>query len=252
MNNFDYEPIPHQDEFGSSAFLFDLRNSTAITRRISWDKRLPIHINFMMELNKKVYETIYNNCNPEEFAMNDTGDGYLCVFWDKLHALTCLDTAIRIQEFLELELPKHNAALKAVKPEDDIPKFDYGFAIHSGASTINRTTYTKNGKPVYKDFIFGIVANTVARLEAFTKNYIEFKFLVTENYKDNYLKQVKQVTNKDNLSNLFEDKNRYVHESLGRVNIKDGKENSKIGNKGHIVYALSADFLTKFKEYYAL
>jgi len=242
MNNFNYEPIYNQDEFGSSAFLFDLKNSTAITRRISWDKRLPIHINFMMELHKKVYETLYNNCNPEEFAMNDTGDGYLCVFGDKLHALTCLDTAIRIQEFLELELPKHNAALKAVKPEDDIPKFDYGFAIHSGASTINRTTYTKNGKPVYKDFIFGIVANTVARLESFTKNYVEFKFLVTGNYKDNYLEQ---ATN-EKLKDLFRDGRTYVHESLGRVNLKDGKEN------GHTIYALSADFLTKFKEYYAL
>jgi len=60
--------------------------------------------------------------------MNDTGDGYLCVFWDKFHALTCLDMAIRIQEFLEKNLPVHN---KALQLEDDFIKFDYGIAIHS-------------------------------------------------------------------------------------------------------------------------
>ena len=215
MNNFNYEPIYNQDEFGSSAFLFDLRNSTAITRRISWDKRLPIHMDFMMELHNKVYETLYNNCNPEEFAMNDTGDGYLCVFWDKLHALTCLDMAVGIIEFLESNLPKHNEVLLL---KDDIAKFDYGFAIHSGGSTINRTTYNKDAKLIQKDFIFGIVVNTVARLESFTKNYIEFKFLATGNYRKTYLHQ----TEDKDMRNLF--KHPYVRRSLGKVDIKDGKE----------------------------
>ena len=127
MNNFHYESVPNQDDRGSSAFLFDLRNSTTIIRRISWDTRLLKHIEFMMKLHKKVYETLYNNCDPDKFAMNDTGDGYLCVFWDKLHALTCLDMAVRIQEFLESNLPGHNEALGL---KDDIAKFDYGFAIH--------------------------------------------------------------------------------------------------------------------------
>lgn len=240
MNNFSYTPIYNQDEYGSSAFLFDLRNSTMIMRRISWDKRLPKHIKFMMKLHKKVYETLYNNCDPNNFAMNDTGDGYLCVFGDKLHALTCLDMAIRIQEFLELNLSRHNELLNL---KDDIVKFDYGFAIHSGGSTINRTTHTKNGTTIYKDFVFGIVVNTVARLESFTKNYVDFKFLVTGNYKDAYLKQAK-TKNKD-LHNLFTDKSPYVHVSLGRVNIKDGKD------RGHIIYALSTDFIAKFKKYYA-
>src|SRR4030042_2844517 len=85
MSDFHYDAICNQDNFGSSAFLFDLRNSTAIIRKISWNKRLPKHITFMMKLHKKVYETLYNYCDPNKFAMNDTGDGYLCVFWDKLH-----------------------------------------------------------------------------------------------------------------------------------------------------------------------
>ena len=238
MSKFHFTPIHLQDNFGSSAFLFDLRNSTAIIRKISWDKRLTRHIKFMMRLHKKVYKTLYNNCDPNKFAMNDTGDGYLCVFWDKLHALTCLDMAIRIQEFLGKNLPIHNRALQL---KDDFIKFDYGIAIHSGGSTINRTKYTKDSNVLKKDFIFGIVVNTVARLESFTKNYIEYKFLVTGNYKDNYLQQ---ATN-DNLKRLFDDRSNYVYKSPGRFDIKDGKKN------GHVIYTLNQDFVAKFKRYYS-
>lgn len=241
MNNFDYEPIHNQDDYGSSAFIFDLRNSTTIIRKISWDERLLKHIDFMMKLHETVYETLFNNCDRDKFAMNDTGDGYLCVFWDELHALTCLDMAIRIQEFLESNLPRHN---KTLNLKDDIAKFDYGFAIHSGGSTINRTIFTKNAITISKDFIFGVVINTVARLESFTKNYIDFKFLVTGNYKETYQKQAKNKS----IKNLINNKS-YVHKSLGRVNIKDGKENSNIRHKGHIVYALSTDFIAKLKEF---
>lgn len=237
MNNFHSRPIYRQDEFGSSAFLFDLRNSTTIIRKISWDKRLLEHIKFMMRLHKKVYKTLYNNCDPNKFAMNDTGDGYLFVCWDKLHALTCLDIAIRVREFLEKNLPLHN---KALSLGTDIPKFDYGIAIHSGGSTINRTTYTAESKIIKKDFIFGIVVNTVARLESFTKHNIEYRFLATGNYKDNYLQQATNT----NLKKLFEGKSNYVHRFPGRVNINDGKEN------GHVVYALGADFVAKFKKCY--
>ena len=238
MNNFHFKPIYCQDEFGSSAFLFDLRNSTTIIRKISWDKRLPQHIKFMMKLHKKVYKTLYNNCDPNKFAMNDTGDGYLCVFWDKLHALTCLDMALKIEEFLKKNLPMHN---KVLKLKGDSPKFDYGISIHSGGSTINRTIYTKDIKTIQKDFIFGIVANTVARLESFTKHNFEYKFLVTGNYKDNYLQQASTK----NLKNLFGDNKNYVHRFPGRININDGKRN------GHIVCALGADFVAKFKKYYS-
>ncbi len=133
MSNFYYKPINNQDEYGSSAFMFDLRNSTSIIRQISWDERLTKHIEFMMKLHETVYETIYNNCDPKYFAMNDTGDGYLCVFWDELHALTCLNIAIKIHNFLKIQIPEHN---KKLCIEENLLKFDYGFGLHSGASTI--------------------------------------------------------------------------------------------------------------------
>ena len=234
MNDFYSKPIYNQNEKGSSAFLLDLRNSTVIIRKISWDQRLPKHIKFMMKLHEKVYETLYSNCDPDYFAMNDTGDGYLCIFWDSKHALTCLDMAIRIQEFLESNLPEHNDALNLGR--DGLPKFDYGFGIHSGGSTIHKSTYTKGYKSITKDFIFGIVVNTAARLESFTKNYINCNILVTGNYKDTYLRHAKDI----DIQNLFEDKSTYV-QYLGRANIKDGKEN------GHNIYALKSNFINEFK-----
>lgn len=237
MKPFSYKPIHNQGESGSSAFLFDLRNSTKITRTISWDDRLPKHIAFMMKLHEHVYTSLYANCNPNKFAMNDTGDGYICVFWDNVHALTCLKQAIYVRDFLETNLQGHNQTLKL---QNSPIKMDYGIGIHSGGSTINRSSYTNRGQSVRKDFIFGIVANTVARLESFTKNYTEYKFLVTGNYKDVFCKQATS----DNLKSLFKDNSPFVKQSLGRVNLNDGKKN------GHIIYALTQDFIDLFRKYF--
>ncbi|VVB85655.1 Uncharacterised protein [uncultured archaeon] len=195
----------------------------------------------MMKLHEEVYETLYNNCDPNKFAFNDTGDGYLCVFWDEYHALTCLDMAIRIREFLESNLPEHNKTLKLSKG-GLLPEFNYGFGLHSGASTVYKCTYTKDSKDpksIQKDFIFGIVANTVARLESFTKNYISYNFLITANYKKNYLNQATD----ENLKNLFK-KESPCYRKLGKVDIKDGKKT------GHYIFALNPEFISKFKEYY--
>lgn len=237
MNPFSCEPIHNQDESGSSAFLFDLRNSTRITRMITWDNRLPKHIDFMMRLHEHVYTSLYDNCDPKKFAMNDTGDGYLCVFWDNVHALTCLKQAIFIRDFLEENIQEHNQTLKL---QDSHIKMDYGIGIHSGGSTINRSSYINGNQPIRKDFIFGIVANTVARLESFTKNYTEYKCLVTGNFKDVFSKQATS----DNLKSLFKDSSPYIKKSLGRVNLNDGKKN------GHIIYALTQDFIDLFRKYF--
>jgi len=235
MNTFSYKPIHNQDESGSSAFLFDLRNSTKVTRMISWDKRLPKHIEFMMKLHEHVYRTLYKNCDPSEFAFNDTGDGYLCVFWDKFHALTALRQAIYVQQFLDKNLQLHN---KTLDLQDSPVSLSYGIGIHSGGSTINRTSYDSRNKSIEKDFIFGIVVNTVARLESFTKNYTECNFLVTGNYKDVFRNQAPS----DSLKSLFEDNSPHLRHSLARVNLNDGKKG------GHIVYGLTQDFIRLFTE----
>ena len=170
----------------------------------------------MMDMHKHIYKKLYDNCDPAKFAMNDTGDGYICVFWDSSHALTCLKMAIHVKDFLDKKLPLHN---KKIGLKESSLKLDYGFAIHSGASTIKRTTFKGDDLQVSKDFIFGIVANSVSRLESFTKTYVGYKFLVTGNYKDVFNQQAKLKE----IKSLFADGSRYYRKSLGRVNIKDGK-----------------------------
>lgn len=96
---------------------------------------------------------------------------------------------------------------------------------------------------VSKDFIFGIVANSVSRLESFTKTYVDYKFLVTGNYKDVFKQQAKLKE----IKSLFADGSRYYQKSLSRVNIKDGKSKP---DKGHNIYALTDEFLHIFKKLY--
>ena len=44
MGRFKCKTINNQDNYGASAFIFDLRNSTKITRFISFSERLGIHV----------------------------------------------------------------------------------------------------------------------------------------------------------------------------------------------------------------
>ena len=167
-----------------------------------------------------------------------SGPGFL--LWDNSHALTCLRMAIHVKEFLDKKLPNHN---KSLGLKGAFLELDYGFAIHSGGSTIERTTFIKDDLQLSKDFIFGIVANSVSRLESFTKTYVDYKVLVTGNYKDVFENQAKS----ERIKSLFANGTGYYRTSLGRVNIKDGKEKP---NKGHNVYALTDDFLNTFKRLY--
>ncbi len=237
--------IGNQDNAGSTAFIFDLRNSTNITRTISWDKRLIVHINFMMNLNKFVYKTLYDNCKPAKFALNDTGDGYICLFWDKNHALTALKMTLYIKEFLDKKLPNHNKYLrqKYLKQKKTFPKLDYGFAIHTGGSTVERTTFKKNKLTFSKDFIYGIVANSVSRLESLNKIYVDYNVLVTGNFKDVFESQIKPKKNK--LFLIDDSKPFWI--SLGRIDIKDGKEDPR---KGHDIYALTNEFINAYRDIY--
>ena len=236
----EFKSIYNQDNDRSTAFVFDLRNSTNVTRTISWDPRLEKHINFMMDMNKHIYNELYNNYDPNKFALNDTGDGYIFVFWDDYHALTCLKMAINVKNYLDKKLPEHN---KSLMLNDPLLLLDYGIAIHSGASTVKRTSFNKNGLQISKDFIFGIVVNSVSRLESFTKTYINYNVLVTGNYKDVFIQQAKS----EQIKKLFDENSIYVKKSLDRVNIKDGK---KRPHKGHNIYALTDEFLDIFIQNY--
>ncbi|GBE38796.1 hypothetical protein BMS3Bbin08_01408 [bacterium BMS3Bbin08] len=191
MGSFRCSTIHKQDNYGASAFIFDLRNSTKITRFISYDERLTNHVDYMRKLHKFIYSTIYGEystgSDKDEFAINDTGDGYICAFWGRKHSLNCMKMAIEIRNQLHNTLPKHNDKLK-LRNKDY--KLDYGFAIHTGGLTVERVQFNdKGGKLIHKDFILGILPNSVARLEKLNKLYTEYNFVASGNYKNCFVKR---------------------------------------------------------------
>jgi len=90
-------------EGNASAFIFDLRNSIKGVRKCSEANLLNTHVNFMLDLNSKIIQSMADIGAKGKFAFNDTGDGCLCVFWDKRHAVTCFQVALDVLLLAPLE-----------------------------------------------------------------------------------------------------------------------------------------------------
>ncbi len=215
------EPIELNYENGSSAFVVDIRGSSQIVRELSYsvsiadyNAALLEHTNFMMRLFKCIFERIeplpLDNC----FSFNDTGDGCLCVFWDNDHPLTCLRVAAAIHEYL----------LKDSYAKEN--KIRFGIGLHTGGSLVYRTSSPK------RDYVFGIVANTAARVEKFTKNLKD-----AEKGRQNDPRLIFTGNFKHHLQKLLtdEEKKKVVPISEFRLSINDGK------NDGHFLYTLPPD-----------
>ncbi len=244
MGKFNFKTIHKQENLGASAFIFDLRNSTKITRFISFDERFMVHVDYMRNLHKFIYSTIYGKfstgSDKDEFALNDTGDGYICAFWGKNHSIDCMATTIEIRNYLNKTLPEQNRKLKL---RGDY-KLTYGFAIHTGGVTIERVNFNdRGGRLIHKDFILGILPNSVSRLESLNKLFTEFSFVATGNFKTCFNNHASSIR-KTELKNLFNIKKGFVKRSPGRVNINDSKP------EGHHVYTLNDNFFKKFSESY--
>lgn len=245
MGKFRYTTIHKQDNHGASAFLFDLRNSTKITRFISYDERLLHHVEYMRNLHKFIYSTIYGKfstgSDKDEFAINDTGDAYICAFWNKNHSLDCMKIAMEIRNYLNETLLEHNKRLK-LRGEDY--KLAFGFAIHTGALTVERVNFNdRGGRLIHKDFILGILPNSVSRLEILNKLYTEYNFVASGNFKSCFVKHANNIGNSE-LKNLFNKKNRFVQKSLGRINVNDSKP------EGHHIYTFNETFFKEFLKVY--
>lgn len=240
MENFVREPVYIKNGGNASAFLFDLRNSTKITRYISSINLFYSYVEFMMELHKFIYSTIYDKSNfrtdDDEFAINDTGDGYICAFWSKYHPIDCLKIASKIWNYLNIKLPEYNKSILKNVPIN----LSCGFSFHTGALTVQRLKYNnKDDKFIYKDFMLGILVNTVSKLEKLNKLYVDYNSVVSGNFKKCFVKTAKTISRSD-LADLFDPKNKFVKKSLGRINIDDGK------NRGHHIYMLDNIFYNEF------
>jgi len=146
--------------------------------------------------------------------------------------------AIQVRNYLHKTLPTHNEKLRLRKKD---LKLHYGFAAHTGGITVERVNFNdKGGRLIHKDFILGILPNSVARLESLNKQYTEYNFLVSGNYKKCFNAHCKDI-NDEKLIKLFNSKEKYVSKSLGRIDINDGKRN------GHLIYAIEDSFFEQFQ-----
>lgn len=213
-------------EGNASAFIFDLRNSTKIVKKSSESNCLSEHVKFMLALNTKILTSLSSIGTKAKFAFNDTGDGCLCVFWDKDHSVTCLKVALDIYQYLNITLEDHN---KNLAKELDVPELRFGMGLHTDHCSIGRIEIENSNLKVIRDYIFGTVANSVARLESFSKNYIHDNFLITANFMNLVVQQFDTKESKQSLAfrKLLQNTN-----CLGEVDLKDSKED------GHWIHSL--------------
>jgi hypothetical protein len=213
------KPIEQNYENGSSAVIVDIRDSPEIVRKKSYsklsgeyNKALKEHTGFMMQLFKCVFDYIESLSLGDNFSFNDTGDGCLCVFWNTNHPLTCMKVASVIHNHLSMDeyVKKNNIR--------------FGIGLHTGGCLIYRTSV-----PIKRDFVFGIVANTAARVEKFTKNLKDGRKNQQDDprlvFTGNFKKYLKPLL-KD------EDKKQILPISKYRLYINDGR------NEGHFLYTM--------------
>ena len=118
---------------------------------------------------------------------NNTGDGHLCLVWNKTHAWTMtMDIACSINAYLEKRIKEyyaHHLKLWAQGYKKEL-SIGFGIGMHTGESIVIEEKET-NIK-----FAYGIVLNTAARTESSTKNFSNVNLLFTDYFKKRLEKQL--------------------------------------------------------------
>jgi hypothetical protein len=204
---------------GSSALYLDLRNSTKVVRTISSSK-LGKYTRFMLQLQDLFFSSLLRNDNDPTFALNDTGDGLIAVFWDKTHAWSALSIAASLHPYLTDELATLNSELKL--PQDLELKF--GIGLHSGGCKIYRC------QELNRFFMYGVVLNTSARLESFTKQFSTVRILLSEYFVKVLNRQYKTKFSQGTFDQWKNEALKQV--TTERAMISDAKD------AGHILYTI--------------
>src|SRR3990172_4657582 len=223
----------------SSCYFLDLRNSTRIIRELSLEdgtstretrKNLKKHAEFMIDIHRQLENKL--NCMSAkneklEYFFNDTGDGHMCLFWDKAHAWRALDLACHIYIYLyhDKKLEEHNEWIRRELPGLGL-NLNFGIGLHTGGSIV----YEK--KAFGRDYAFGIAINSAARMESFTKNFKELILLFSGNFHTFLLKnQIKDINIKT--AKKFEDiKAQFIKISKCEADIKDERPG------GHMLWTI--------------
>lgn len=231
----------------SSCYFLDLRNSTFLVRTISLStnngssnpkkssdaNKLLVHSEFMMNIHETLFFKL-KELGINEFYFNNTGDGHVCLLWDKTHAWSALSIACTLTLYLEKRIKKYQddyLTSWSNEFQKDL-RLGFGVGIHSGGSII---IPSNDGA---REFAFGIVLNSAARIESFTKTFPSLTILFTQNFKSQLKRQHKYFKTKHNWNwyeNIFDKVTEFP------VDTKDSR------TAGHILYTISS----KNRKYFA-
>jgi hypothetical protein len=218
----------------SSCYTLDIRNSTSIIRSITYggkgihkDKtRLVIHAELMMRVHEFLF-TKLAKLNVKDYYFDNTGDGHMCVLWNKTHAWTLLDIVCSISIFLEKELKEYKRKyLDKWSKEIEKPlSTGFGIGIHSAGSLVY---YHES---IGRQFGYGTVLNSSVRVESFTKNFTNLSLLFTGNFKSFLSKQFKMLS--ETQRKQIKD---YANKIRTVTNVQSDVKDSR--GKGHLLYTI--------------
>lgn len=231
--SFDKDPA-NKD---ATAMVLDLRNSTALHRLLKKKEQRMLIVQMMIGIHEEILNYLYEYSGVEEadFAFNDTGDGYIIVFTNDLHAFSCVLCAVHLRDFLRKHIDKYNKKLKIDRRD---LKYSFGIGIHTAYARFIEMEYkTLVNKTVSKKFILGNAANSAARVESMTKSFVDVDLLITGNTR---LKCHKQAEEK--YKQLFK-KDGSCMNPIGEIRhiVKDFKPD------GHKLFTISQQFIGDYK-----
>jgi hypothetical protein len=136
------------------------------------------HSKFMIDIHSFLFKKL-QELKIDDYYFSNTGDGHACLLWNKTHAWSILHIVCSISNYLEKRIEEYQEEhLKHwAKEYQKELSIGFGMGIHTGRSIIAQEEIT-NSK-----FAFGIVLNTAARTESFTKNFPRVNLLLTKYFK---------------------------------------------------------------------
>jgi len=221
----------------ATSLVFDLRNFTVLYRQLHTKKERKLIVEMMREIHLEVIKYLYEKSllNEEEFAFNDTGDGYLITFFDSKHSFSCILCASYIRSFLIPHLKRFNQKLGL---GNNKVKYSFGIGLHRAtARLIDVNINSQNGNLLKKKIIIGNSSNSAARVESVTKNFLDVDLLITGYTR----KEARKECNKA-FKGLLNKTGPFLIKLGGRYNIQDGKKD------GHSLYYVKNEFYEEYKK----
>ncbi|MBW1794179.1 MAG: hypothetical protein JRJ38_07080 [Deltaproteobacteria bacterium] len=222
----------------ATALVLDLRNSTALHRLLKKKRERMLIVKMMIGIHEEILNYLYEHSGvgEDDFAFNDTGDGYIIVFTNESHAFSCVLCAVHLRNFLSKHIDKFNKELKIDRSN---LRYSFGIGVHTAYARLIEMEYETSDNEVFsKKFILGDAANSSARVESMTKNFVDVDLLITKNTR---LKCHKQAAPK--FKNLFK-KDSSCMNLIGEVRhiVGDHKPD------GHILYTISDQFNADYEK----